>query len=104
MNIWTLSKEPSIKVALLRMSSRFDLQRLSLDCNPESNRRAILICDRLNPSLNAYLFTYGQSSGRYGLQLQYPTEAPGSNPSYQAMEELGLEQLIELLHLHFELT
>jgi hypothetical protein len=101
-NIWALPKDPSIRLALLRLSGDFDLQSLALDCSHERNRQAIQICDRALPGLSAYLFTYGQSPRRYGVQLQYPS-AIGSAPPFGTLEELRLDRVIQLLGMHFDL-
>jgi hypothetical protein len=47
---------------------------------------------------------YGQSEARYGLQLHYPMQLTGTTPPYSPMVELTLEQFIDLLCMHFELT
>lgn len=104
MNIWTLPKEPSIRVALLVLQSSHDLIRLALDCSEEPNRQAVHLCDREMPGLGAYLFTYGQPADHYGLQLQYPTQAPGDVPPYDAFEELPLRRVVQLLSAHFDLA
>ena len=104
MNIWALPKDPTIRLALLRLSGDYDLQELALDCDTERSRQAIRICHRRIPGLSAYLFTYAQPQSRYGLQLRYPTEDPGGTPPYGSLEEIDLQRLIELLSMHFELT
>ena len=101
MNIWTLPKEQTIRVALLRLAAEFVMHGLALCCG--DGWEATLICDRYRCGLNAYLYTYGQSQHHYGLQLHYPTEAQGGVPHYQPLEEVGLERLIELLSMHFDL-
>lgn len=103
MNIWALPKELPIRLALLELERSHDLGSLSLDCTREINRQAVSLCDRQTPRLGAYLFTYGQSPERYGLELMYPTETAGSPPPYDALEELPLRRVIELLSMHFEL-
>ena len=103
MNLWALAKDPALRVALLRMADDFDLQRLVINCADEQNHRAVRLCDREVAGLAAYLFTFGQSPGLYGLQLQYPTTV-GTAPPYHALEELRLKRVLELLAMHFELA
>ena len=103
MNIWALPKDPPIRSALSRLSGNFDMRHLVLDCSDNQNRRAIRICDCAVTGLSAYLFTFGQSQSRYGLQLEYPTTA-GVEPPYDTQEELQLKRVIELLAMHFEVT
>jgi hypothetical protein len=38
------------------------------------------------------------------LELHYPTQLPGEASPYGAIEELTLEQVIDQLCMHFELT
>lgn len=103
-NIWALPKEGPIRVALLRLSDAYGLEKLLLDWPAAADARAVWICHRSTPELNAYLYTHGQARGRYGLQLGYPAEAGGAMPPYPPLEAIGLGSLIEHLCIHFELT
>lgn len=103
MNIWSLPKEPPIRVVLLVLDSAHDLTHLRLDLTDRRNRRAVGLYHRDTPGLGAYLFTYGQSQARYGLQLQYPAATAAGVQPYDALEELPLCRVIELLSMHFDL-
>lgn len=103
MNLWALAKDRAIRLALLRMANDFDLQRLALNCEDDQHHRAVRLCDPTVPRLSAYLFTFGQPPGHYGLELQYPTTV-GKAPPYDALEELTLNRVVDLLAMHFELT
>lgn len=80
------------------------IDRLILDAAAEGHRQALHLQDMQIEGLSAYLFTFGQSEARYGLQLIYPGLLAGELPPYEPMEELTLEQVIEQLCMHFELT
>ena len=104
MNIWALPKATELRLLLLSLDQAVGISRLTLDCVDDSNHQAVRLCDAHIEGLNAYLYTYGQSEARYGLQLHYPTQLGGTMPPYDPMEELTLEQVVELLCMHFELT
>jgi hypothetical protein len=104
MNIWALPKSVDLRLLLLTLDQRVDIGRLSLDGDAECNRQQLHLSDESVDGLGAYLYTYAQTEGRYGLQLHYPTQLSGDSPPYNPMEELTLEQTAELLCLHFELT
>jgi hypothetical protein len=103
-NIWALPKAAELRLVLLTLKETVDIGRLILDCSDDTNRHALRLCDAQIAGLSAYLFTYGQSRQRYGLQLNYPGLAVGTLPPYGPMEALTLKQVIEQLCLHFELT
>lgn len=104
MNIWALPKAVELRLLLLTLRETAGIGRLILDCDDDTNRQALLLCDAQIEGLSAYLFTYGQSKERYGLQLNYPGLMNGTLPPYGLMEELTLQQVIEQLCMHFELT
>jgi hypothetical protein len=104
MNIWALPKATELRLVLLTLKESVGIGRLILDCAENSNRQALLLCDAQIEGLSAYLFTFGQSMERYGLQLNYPSLSAGSFPPYEPMEELTLKQVIDQLCMHFELT
>ncbi len=107
LNIWALPKAAELRLVLLAMKETVGIGRLILDCaeNTEnSNRQALLLCDAQIEGLSAYLFTFGQSKERYGLQLNYPALSAGALPPYEPMEELTLKQVIDQLCMHFELA
>lgn len=104
MNIWALPKATELRLVLLTLRESVDIGRLFLEGVEDNNRQALLLCDSQIEGLSAYLFTYGQSRERYGLQLNYPGLPAGTLPPYEPMEELTLGQVIEQLCMHFELT
>lgn len=104
MNIWAIPKAAELRLVLLTLRETAGIDRLILDRCDDANRQALLLCDAQIKDLSAYLFTYGQPRERYGLQLNYPGLMNGTLPPYGPMEELTLEQVIDQLCMHFELT
>lgn len=56
------------------------------------------------PRLSAFVFTYGQAAGRYGLDLGFPDPADIALAGVPVVHEgLSLEQIAGLLEIHFDL-
>ncbi len=103
LNIWALPKVTELRLVLLTLDATVGIGQLILDCVEDANRQAMRLRDARIEGLSAYLFTFGQSKARYGLQLYYPGLSGGALPPYEPMEELTLEQVIDQLCMHFEL-
>jgi hypothetical protein len=96
MNVWALSKDIPLKLLLLEMVHRYGENTLGLN-NREQHFQAIDLCALNDPTLSAYIYTFGQNAGRYGIDLRYPISAHnivGEN------ENLTLDQIIEILSIH----
>jgi hypothetical protein len=104
MNIWALPKAAELRLVLLTLDQYVDITRLKIDLARDCHRQALHLCDTHAEGLSAYLYIYGQSDNRYGLQLDYPTQLSGVVQPYDPIEELTLEQVADLLCMHFELT
>jgi hypothetical protein len=106
MNIWALSKTTEIRLLLLTLDQRVDIGRLSFasDEIADANQQELNISDNCNDGLGAYLYTYGQPEGCYGLQLHYPFQPSGVTYPYDPLEALTLDKTVELLCMHFELS
>ncbi len=98
MNIWALRKQARLKRALLTLTSR--VGGFTIRDEDGAHDQAIRLRGINDDGFSVYLYTYGQSEGRYGLQLEYP-EHPGMPRTVETREELSLEQLIRLLEIHF---
>jgi hypothetical protein len=106
MNIWALPKTTELRLLLLTLDQRVDIGRLSFaeDDIADANQQELNISDCSNDGLGAYLYTYGQPAGCYGLQLHYPIQTTSLTSPYNPLEALALEKTIELLCMHFELS
>lgn len=96
MNVWAIDKDPPLKVLLLELVHRYGENTLALN-SQEQHFQAIEISPVGNPSLSAYIYTFAQAPGCYGIDLKYPIPAHniiGEN------EGLGLERVLDILVVH----
>jgi hypothetical protein len=96
MNVWAINKDIPLKLLLLELVHRYGENTLALN-NQEQHFQAIDLCMLNEPGISAYIYTFGQSSGRYGIDLKYPISAHnivGEN------ENLTLDQIVEILSTH----
>ena len=71
MNVWAIKKALPLKVLLLELVHRYGENRLALN-NQESHHQAIELSTLNDPTLSAYIYTFGQNAERYGIDLRYP--------------------------------
>jgi hypothetical protein len=96
MNVWAIDKDIPLKLLLLELVHRYGENTPALNTQ-EQHYKAIDLYMLDNPGLSAYIYTFGQSPGCYGLDLRYPISAHnivGEN------ENLTLDQIIEALSIH----
>ena len=96
MNVWAIDKDQPLKLLLLELVHRFGENALGLNTQ-EQYFKAIELCTLTDPKLAAYVFTFAQSPGRYGIDLKYPIPAHniiGEN------ENLTLEQTLAIIQTH----
>jgi hypothetical protein len=96
MNVWAIEKDMPLKLLLLELVHRYGQDTLTLN-NKELHFQAIDISKLDEPSLSAYIFTFAQDTGRYGIDLRYPDSTyniVGGN------ENLTLGQTIEIIAIH----
>ncbi|MDD5578189.1 MAG: hypothetical protein PHY16_02770 [Methylobacter sp.] len=96
MNVWAINKDTPLKLLLLELVHRYGENALALNTQ-EQHFQAIDLCMLNDPGLSAYIYTFGQNAGRYGIDLKYPISAHnivGEN------ENLTLDQIIEILSTH----
>lgn len=102
MNVWSLNKDNAIRRLLLTLVELFGPDSFELSRRWEKDESAVGIFQPGEDSILAYIFTYGQPTGRYGLHLEYPgLNALGDWT--QKAENLELNHLIELLKAHFNI-
>lgn len=85
--------QPTLQAGLIKLDERW-----------RDNEEALGLLLPDNPELHAFIFTYGQPAGRYGIELSFPKE--GSLPSANealVQEELSQARLLGLLRAHFSL-
>jgi len=96
MNVWAINKDTPLKLLLLELVHRYGENALGLNTR-EQHFQAIELCDLQEPKLAAYIFTFAQSPGRYGIDLKYPIAQHniiGEN------ENLTLNQTLEIIATH----
>lgn len=96
MNIWAINKDIPLKLLLLELVHRYGKDTLALN-NQEQHFQAIDLCSVKEPGISAYIHTFAQRSGRYGIDLKYSISAHnivGEN------EDLSLDQIIDIISIH----
>ena len=96
MNVWAIKKDTPLKLLLLELVHRYGEKALALNTR-EQHYQAIDLCAINDPTLSAYIYTFGQNAGRYGIDLRYPISdhnIVGEN------EDLTLDQIIEIISTH----
>jgi hypothetical protein len=96
MNVWAINKDIPLKLLLLELMHRYGENSLVLK-EQEQHFQAIDLCTLNDPSISAYIYTFGQMPGCYGIDLGYPIPAHnivGEN------ENLTLDQIIEIISIH----
>jgi len=62
------------------------------------------LCKPSEPGLAAFVFTYAQDTGRYGVHLEYPDQLQAFQSGVPlSYENLELGRLIEMLAVHFDI-
>ncbi|WAK04249.1 hypothetical protein [Methylobacter sp. YRD-M1] len=95
-NVWAIDKDIALKLLLLelvRLHGENTLAMKTLEPNPQ----AIELCRAGEPDVSAYVYTFAQNHGRYGIDLKYPISAHnivGEN------ENLSLDRTLEIIAIH----
>lgn len=96
MNVWAIDKDTPLKLLLLELVHRYGENTLALNSR-EQHYQAMELSTLDDPRLSAYIFTFAQNPGRYGIDLKYPITAHniiGEN------ENLTLDQVLEIIAIH----
>jgi hypothetical protein len=96
MNVWSINKDVPLKLLLLELVHRYGENTLGLNTQ-EQHFQAIELCLVSEPAISAYIFTFGQNSGCYGIDLRYPIS---TNNIVGENENLSLDQIIDILSTH----
>lgn len=102
MNIWSLEKDQSIRHLLLLLQAQLGDAAFRIDSDTACHHRAIYLCHATEADVRAYLYTLGQSAGRYGVHLEYPGDSTAA--LYDAWENLTLKSLVDILAVHFDIA
>lgn len=96
MNVWAIDKDTPLKLLLLELMHRYGETTLALN-NQEQHYQAIDLSAFNDPTLSAYIYTFGQIAGHYGIDLKYPIHAHNIIGEH---ENLALDQTIEIISIH----
>lgn len=102
-NIWALEKDQEIKFLLLSLTQALGVKAFSIDTAQPLDRRAIYLCHPEVSELRAYLYSIGQSHGRYGAHLEYPGEIIANN-LMDIYENQTLSSIAQMLAVHFDIA
>ncbi|WP_020159852.1 MULTISPECIES: hypothetical protein [Methylobacter] len=95
-NVWAIDKDITLKLLLLELVRLYGENTLALKTR-EQNRQAIELCLPHDPAVSAYVYTFAQNRGCYGIDLRYPISEHniiGEN------ENLSLDQVLEIITTH----
>lgn len=97
MNVWAIKKDIPLKLLLIEWVHRYGENKLALNL-AEQNFQAIELMALHDSNLRAYIYTFAQPPGYYGIDLKYPISVhniTGGN------ESQTLEQVMAILETHF---
>lgn len=102
MNPWALNKHDSIRLLVLLLQDRLGADAMDLSPHQGLGSEAVRLASAGDPSLTAYLYSYGQAEGRYGVHLEFPQhDGPDISSSQDVYENLGIDVLADMLRVHF---
>lgn len=104
MNPWALDKHDSIKVMLVALGSMPGTEHVEMDDPASLHARAIRLRDTMHTQSTAYVYSYGQQPGHYGVDLEYPPASRVEAGYIETLEAINLQRLIEILCVHFEIV
>lgn len=101
-NFWGLKKDISIKHLLLLLQQDMGKDSFTLLSVSNLDDQSIRLGCRHSPA-TAYVYTYGQRSERYGLDLEYPVNAENNISELEVnYEDLRYDWLLEILKQHLQ--
>lgn len=104
-NIWAIEKDPSIKLLLLLLNEAISADNFYISDNHQLDSRAIRIYKTDDYLMSAYIYTYGQNEGYYGVHLEFPFhDDMDISSSLDIYEGIRFESLVDLLQTHFDLS
>ena len=105
MNAWSLDKHKNLKVLLITLQAQLANNSFCVSGETDDNFNAVFLIKPEQPALRAYVFTYGQPPDKYGIHLEYPGPDDNNfNNSIQTYENMSLQQIVDALVMHFEIS
>ena len=103
-NLWALRKDKPLRLALLKLQQCLGPDAFSISRRRCDHPGAVVLCKPEQPEVIAYLYTFGQEEGRFGLHLEYPQFAGQAPAAADIHEELALARVADLLRIHLDLV
>jgi len=104
MNVRPLNKYRSLDLLLGVLASWKNADCLEIRDRCPDNEQAVGLCKPSEPGLAAFVFTYAQETGRYGVHLEFPDQERALQSGVPlAYESLSLGRLIQVLAVHFDI-
>lgn len=104
LNLWALPKDKALRAALLKLDQRFGTRCFTLSDRRCDHPGAVVLCKPEEPEVLAYIYTFGQETGCFGLQLDYPRFPDTPAPTPAVHENLSFDRLTDLLRTHFDVA
>ena len=100
MNIWSLDKPNTIRQLLLRLEEEFGKDAFHVVEPQETHELSVRIAPP-DESMTIYIYCYGQRSGHYGVDFEFPTTigTPLSQDE-ESYDDVSFPRLVEMLSLH----
>lgn len=104
-NLWRLDKDTSIKTILLLLQHETGPNSFMLLDEDQLSDNAVRVVSADNPKeLSAYIYSYAQRVGRYGLDLEFPHLIETRNDDQTIpLNNLSGEEIAKYLIEHLEL-
>lgn len=105
MNIWSLPKHNNIKLLLFKVYKCLGMENICIETLEPDDYMSIGFIKPSQAEIKAYVYTYGQIKDHYGIHLEYPWFIESEyNDTIMVYEDLSLEQIINTLATHFEVS
>ena len=104
-NIWRLDKDPAIKAILIMLQHETAPDAFMLLDEEALNEKAVrIVSPATQGELSAYIYSYAQQEGRYGLDLEFPylIETSADDQSIR-LNDLTAEEVLEKVMAHLEI-
>jgi hypothetical protein len=101
LNVWALHKDVQLKHFMLLLLDAYGTGNISLSKRWQDDTKALGVYKPDNEAVLVYVFIHGQASGKFGVHLHYPEFTDDNTGRY---EDLGLDNLLELVGMHLDLV
>ncbi len=105
LNFWAIEKDVSIKLLLIVLGDNLGVENFRVADNRQLDTRAVRIYKKDDELVSAYVYSYGQGEGRYGIHLEYPFHDDADILSNDDIREgMDLDDIVQLLRVHLDVV